>query len=901
MRKGKNASYKPRTRERSFKIKPTNNIDMVPNQQIMSTMRSTEIIYGSPAKTLPYDAGMNLTLGKTSPQVETYKEIRAKEKNQMRDLNTRLAHYIEISRYNEALNKKLREAIEKLKKLPSRDCDNLKKMYEIEMGQIKKLIDECENEKNKAQCAIDDDQDILNEFQERLKECQEIDEDNRERIRQQNDNLADYESRLARLQREIDMENEDKMKNKEIIDNLRNNLNRTKNEITNETFARIESQNQYQILKDELDLQKELNEKELGAVKFVPFEDRINQSRDWWSNEFSKCIQDIQEEYETRLSSIRNELQSNYACKVHEIQTSAARINTESATMKNKYSVLKDSSVKLRSNLNETRQENLLLTTQNEELQNEFNQLQSDYDQLIFEKNEEMNEIRQELEKTLSELQNIMENNMTLKFEIDSYMSLLEQEEIRMGININENRQSFLCRNNSIHEKKKSNFKCHLQNSDFQVQTSNDFRPQPSPDTLALNPFAVSETLVLKALRDFSPGSSGGVDGLRPGHLKDLTSPTTAEASRKLLRSITNLCNRFISGSIPDFARDIFFSANLTALGKKDNGVRPIAVGNIFRRLSAKLLCRAIVPCLSSKFLPVQLGVGVPNGCEAAVHSIRDLTESFEEFIVVKLDVSNAFNSIRRDHLLECCRELVLFAYPLVHLLYACSSILMFNDIPISSSTGVQQGDPLGPVLFALGVNNIAHSVRSPINIWYLDDATICGPPDVVFDDLRFIIPSLSAIGLSINDNKSEVVNINLNPNTFTVATSTCQNILSDVQVTDKSNLMILGAPMGPSALEDTLSCKISNLSKMIEKLKDIEPHVAFFLLRNYFSMPKVLYTLRCAPCFKRDDLLSNLDNILRLAWSTFKTEVKKCQEKKCQKFSIIKKLRMVFQFLNIG
>ncbi|XP_029654224.1 uncharacterized protein LOC115227578 [Octopus sinensis] len=236
---------------------------------------------------------------------------------------------------------------------------------------------------------------------------------------------------------------------------------------------------------------------------------------------------------------------------------------------------------------------------------------------------------------------------------------------------------------------------------------------------------------------------------------------------------------------------------------------------------------------------------------------------------MVKLDVSNAFNSIRRDHLLECCRELVPFAYPLVHLSYASPSILMFDDVPISSATGVQQGDPLGPVLFALGVNSIAHSVRSPVNIWYLDDATICGPPDAVFDDLRSILPSLSDIGLSINANKSEIVNIALNPSDFTASISTCRGILSDVRITDKSNLTILGAPMGPSALECSLAGKISHLSKMIDKLKVIEPHVAFFLLRNHFSVPKILYTLRCAPCFQRGDLLSDLDNILRLGTSS--------------------------------
>ena len=54
--------------------------------------------------------------------------------------------------------------------------------------------------------------------------------------------------------------------------------------------------------------------------------------------------------------------------------------------------------------------------------------------------------------------------------------------------------------------------------------------------------------------------------------------------------------------------------------------------------------------------------------------------------------------------------------------------------------------------------NEIARSVRSPINIWYLDDATIGGPEKSVCEDLRRIV--LLDIGLEMNPTKSEVSNV---------------------------------------------------------------------------------------------------------------------------------------------
>ena len=81
----------------------------------------------------------------------------------------------------------------------------------------------------------------------------------------------------------------------------------------------------------------------------------------------------------------------------------------------------------------------------------------------------------------------------------------------------------------------------------------------------------------------------------------------------------------------------------------------------------------------------------------------------------------------------------------------------MIGNETTLSETGAQQGDPLGSVLFALAVDEIARSVRSPINIWYLDDAMIGGLVKSVCEDLRRIIPMLSDIGLKVKPTKSEV------------------------------------------------------------------------------------------------------------------------------------------------
>lgn len=68
----------------------------------------------------------------------------------------------------------------------------------------------------------------------------------------------------------------------------------------------------------------------------------------------------------------------------------------------------------------------------------------------------------------------------------------------------------------------------------------------------------------------------------------------TAKAGRRLLSVLTELCNVPLARDIPEEARQTYFSAHLIAIRKKDGGVRPIAVGSIYRQLTSKILARCM-------------------------------------------------------------------------------------------------------------------------------------------------------------------------------------------------------------------------------------------------------------------------------------------------------------------
>ena len=149
---------------------------------------------------------------------------------------------------------------------------------------------------------------------------------------------------------------------------------------------------------------------------------------------------------------------------------------------------------------------------------------------------------------------------------------------------------------------------------------------------MSSKPLTVDESMVLKCLQAFPKGTSPGASKLRAQHLLDAITGTTAPAARDCLASLTCLMNHLLSGKAPSCLAPWLCGAPLTALLKKGGGFRPIAVGEVLRRLASRLCCFAVRPSLPGVFLPYgQVGVGIPGGLGScySCHSPLHLTKCF--------------------------------------------------------------------------------------------------------------------------------------------------------------------------------------------------------------------------------------------------------------------------------
>jgi hypothetical protein len=116
----------------------------------------------------------------------------------------------------------------------------------------------------------------------------------------------------------------------------------------------------------------------------------------------------------------------------------------------------------------------------------------------------------------------------------------------------------------------------------------------------------VTSSVVTRAIYSFPAGSAGGPDGLRPQHFKDIITSPYREGSFDLISVLTDFVNLVLAGKVPPTFRPYFFGASLIGLGKKDGGVRPIAIGGTLRRLVAKCAVLLIKEEIGSLLFPTQ-------------------------------------------------------------------------------------------------------------------------------------------------------------------------------------------------------------------------------------------------------------------------------------------------------
>ncbi|ODM86526.1 putative RNA-directed DNA polymerase from transposon BS, partial [Orchesella cincta] len=245
-----------------------------------------------------------------------------------------------------------------------------------------------------------------------------------------------------------------------------------------------------------------------------------------------------------------------------------------------------------------------------------------------------------------------------------------------------------------------------------------------------------------------------------------------------LITTFVNLC--FEKGEVPDMLK----VARVVPIPKKSGAIlpsdfRPISLTSILLLLLEKIYYNKLVGFLEKHKImsPSQFGCRKHHSTELAMITatdyIRKLIDSGLIAVIVSIDLRKAFDSVKRGKLLrKLLKKYKISDYWLRSYLANRKQFVEVNgkqseirDVLI----GVPAGSILGPILFALYVNDLPDSVKSGITVMFVDDSNLVfgGHPSKLGElelkinaDMRNVCSFLEESSLVINSDKTKMLTV---------------------------------------------------------------------------------------------------------------------------------------------
>ena len=310
---------------------------------------------------------------------------------------------------------------------------------------------------------------------------------------------------------------------------------------------------------------------------------------------------------------------------------------------------------------------------------------------------------------------------------------------------------------------------------------------------------------LLDALRKCR-GKSGGLDTMTA----DLLYPLHVDSLR-CQRATMGVLRAIQDGRLPEPARRWLAAARLIGLLKSGPGealaLRPIAIAPLMRRLAGSLLGAHYRADIEAAVGPTQYGLS-RNGREAVYGTVDACLRVNPSWVVLELDIKNAFNEGLREAMLSAC----LARLPPQLVPYARAFYVQHGDLfyrapdgsvhRLSSQRGSLQGDPFGGILFdamlapILEALSAAPAFAGLVHCAFQDNIYLVGPAPLAAEAAIWLRAQFTLISLTLKPEKYHAWS----------PTPLCHDALlalrdlglSTAQIAaPDAGLIVLGAPLG--------------------------------------------------------------------------------------------------------
>merc|ERR1719342_1005507 len=356
---------------------------------------------------------------------------REKEKRDLQELNDRFASYIERVRFLEADNKRLQSIIDVLKVKFEKLEETLKEMYEAELEQARKTIDETTKAKAEVELKVARLEEELADY--RMRYDTEVKEHliTKERVPALEKGISERDAQIEFLTKTVDAQERELAKIKGDLARCQRDLRDAKTGADAEIVARIELESIVQTKDDEINFLKNMYEEKIRQLMDINFD-----SEDWrtmFSNELALALRDIRAEYDAILESQKGaDTDSWYKAKFNEMLATSQRSGNELVESKEEVKRARAKYQELQMEISRLRGENAQLLERVAMLEAELDALGKSHALALDDAQAEIEKLRAQLAAQIMELKELMDSKLALDAEIATYRRLLMGEETRL-------------------------------------------------------------------------------------------------------------------------------------------------------------------------------------------------------------------------------------------------------------------------------------------------------------------------------------------------------------------------------------------------------------------------------------------------------------------------------------